>query len=74
MLARRVVDAARACEARGVIGHTVKFCDPYLARLPMIRDALREANLPLLMLEGDCTLGSMGQQRTRLEAFIEMLR
>jgi benzoyl-CoA reductase/2-hydroxyglutaryl-CoA dehydratase subunit BcrC/BadD/HgdB len=74
MLARRVVDAARACQARAVIGHTVKFCDPYLARLPMIRDALREAKLPLMMLEGDCTLGSMGQQRTRLEAFIEMLR
>nr|MBL0712275.1 2-hydroxyacyl-CoA dehydratase [Desulfobacterales bacterium] len=63
--------AATLC---GVIGHTLKFCDPYLARLPMIRDTLREAGLPLLLLEGDCSLRSIGQQRTRIEAFIEMLR
>ena len=69
-----VLDRAKACGARGVIGHTLKFCDPYLARLPFVRETLKEANLPLLLLEGDCTLRSMGQQRTRIEAFIEMLR
>jgi benzoyl-CoA reductase/2-hydroxyglutaryl-CoA dehydratase subunit BcrC/BadD/HgdB len=73
-LADHVVTGAKACRARGVIGHTLKFCDPYLARLPLVRDALRAAGLPLLMLEGDGTLGSIGQQRTRIEAFIEMLR
>ncbi|MCP4693702.1 MAG: 2-hydroxyacyl-CoA dehydratase [Desulfobacterales bacterium] len=40
----------------------------------MVRDALRHAGIPLLLIEGDCTLRSMGQQRTRIEAFIEMLR
>lgn len=72
-LAARVVSAAEKSGARGVIAHTVKFCDPYLARLPYIRDALREAGLPFLHLEGDCTLRSIGQQQTRIEAFIEML-
>jgi len=65
---------ARACGARGVIGHTIKFCDPYLARLPAVREALQEAGLPVLLLEGDCTLRSIGQHRTRIEAFVEMLR
>ncbi len=74
MLAGHVVSDALACGAKGVIAHTVKFCDPYLARLPYIREALRGAGLPFLHLEGDCTLRSMGQQRTRIEAFIEMLR
>jgi len=69
-----VVAAAKAAGAAGVIGYTLKFCDPYLARLPMVRAALKEAGLPMLMLEGDCTLRSIGQQRTRIEAFIEMLR
>ena len=59
---------------RGTIGYTVKFCDPYLARLPAVREAFRDAGLPLLLLEGDCTMGSIGQQRTRIEAFVEMLR
>ena len=65
---------AKACNARGVIGHTLKFCDPYLARLPHVRNVFREEELPLLLLEGDCALRSIGQQRTRIEAFIEMLR
>lgn len=73
-LAEDVVARTRACNARGVIGHTMKFCDPYMARLPAVRDALRKEGLPLLLLEGDCTMGSMGQQRTRIEAFVEMLR
>lgn len=72
-IAADVVDRARACNAKGVIGHTVKFCDPYLARVPVVREALVAAGLPFLMLEGDCTLRSMEQQRTRIEAFIEML-
>ncbi len=72
-IAADVVERAVACGAKGVIGHTVKFCDPYLARVPMVREALTAAGLPFLMLEGDCTLRSMEQQRTRMEAFIEML-
>lgn len=71
--AEDVIAAARACGARGVIGHVLKFCDPYLARIPGLREAAREAGLPLLVLEGDCTMRSVGQHRTRIEAFIEMI-
>lgn len=73
-LARDVLDRARASGARGVICHTVKFCDPYLVRLPLVREILQEEGIPLLVLEGDCTLRSIGQHRTRIEAFVEMLR
>jgi hypothetical protein len=73
-IAEEVLAEAQACKAKGVIGYTMKFCDPYLARLPEIRNVLREAGLPLLLLEGDCVMRSMGQQRTRIEAFAEMLR
>ena len=72
-LAQQVVLGAKASGARGVIAHVVKFCDPYLVRIPAIREALREAGLPMLVLEGDCTLRSLGQHRTRIEAFVEML-
>lgn len=73
-LGDEVAAAATGAAARGVIGFTAKFCDPYIARLPGVRDALEREGLPLLTLEGDCTLRSIGQQRTRIEAFIEMLR
>jgi benzoyl-CoA reductase/2-hydroxyglutaryl-CoA dehydratase subunit BcrC/BadD/HgdB len=73
-LAQQVIDGARRSGARGVIAHVMKFCDPYLARMPAVRDKLREAGLPLLVLEGDCTQRSLGQHRTRIEAFVEMLQ
>jgi benzoyl-CoA reductase/2-hydroxyglutaryl-CoA dehydratase subunit BcrC/BadD/HgdB len=73
-LADAIFEQAQASGARGVIGHTLKFCDPYLSRMPMVRQKLKDANLPLLLLEGDCTLRSIEQQRTRIEAFVEMLR
>ncbi len=69
-----IIEQAKNSGALGVIGHTAKFCDPYIARIPHLRQKLREAGLPFIMLEGDCTLRSIGQQRTRIEAFIEMLR
>lgn len=72
-LGRRIAATARAGGARGVIAHVMKFCDPYLARLPMIQHVLREASLPVLILEGDCTLRSLGQHQTRIEAFVEMI-
>ena len=65
---------ARKAGAKGVIGHTVKFCDPYIARMPGIREALKREGFPFLLLEGDCTLRSIGQHKTRIEAFIEMMR
>jgi benzoyl-CoA reductase/2-hydroxyglutaryl-CoA dehydratase subunit BcrC/BadD/HgdB len=73
-LGNEVAAAAIHARVRGVIGYTAKFCDPYIARLPGVRDALKKEDIPLLLLEGDCTLRSIGQHRTRIEAFIEMLR
>ncbi len=64
---------ARGSNARGAVAHVVKFCDPYLLRLPAIRAAFKAEGIPLLVLEGDCTLRSLGQQQTRIEAFVEML-
>ncbi|MCP4290940.1 MAG: 2-hydroxyacyl-CoA dehydratase, partial [bacterium] len=72
-IAQKIVERAKESNAKGVIGFTLKFCDPYLARIPMIRQALQKESIPFLTLEGDCTMGSMGQQQTRIEAFTEML-
>jgi len=73
-LAAQVLGRVVESGARGAVAHVVKFCDPYLVRMPALRDAFRDAGVPLLVLEGDCTLRSLGQQRTRIEAFVEMLR
>ena len=53
---------------RGVIYHTVKFCDYYGFEYSQLRHQL---TAPLLKLESDYTAQSSEQLRTRLEAFAE---
>jgi len=73
-LPSQLLDVVQQSGARGAVAQVVKFCDPYLLRMPAIRAAFQREGIPLLVLEGDCTLRSLGQQRTRIEAFVEMLR
>lgn len=60
--------------ADGIIFYTLKFCDPYLYDVPLLKAELAERGIPALQLEGDFTPGTLGRVRTRIEAFIEMLR
>jgi benzoyl-CoA reductase/2-hydroxyglutaryl-CoA dehydratase subunit BcrC/BadD/HgdB len=59
--------------ARGVILHLVKFCEPELFDVPLLRRAFAERDVPVLHLEGELEAELSGQTVTRLEAFVEML-
>ena len=55
---------------KGIIYHTVKFCDFYSFEYADIKG---HTDVPLLKIESDFTLQSSGQLSTRLEAFAESL-
>lgn len=55
---------------KGIIYHTVKFCDFYSFEYAQVK---RHAAVPLLKIESDYTLQSSGQLLTRLEAFAESI-
>lgn len=55
---------------KGVIYHTVKFCDYYGFEYSQLRKNL---TVPMLKIESDYTIQSRGQLATRLEAFRETL-
>lgn len=57
-------------DLRGIIYHTVKFCDFYSFEYAQVKQS---AAVPLLKIESDYTLQSSGQLLTRLEAFAEGL-
>jgi benzoyl-CoA reductase subunit C len=59
--------------AAGVIYSTVKFCDSHVYDLPLLEQDLRGAGIPFLWLENDYEWTGLGQLRTRVEAFLEML-
>lgn len=55
---------------KGIIYHTIKFCDYYSFEYLDLRNA---AKVPLLKIETDTTPQSSGQLKTRIEAFAETL-
>jgi len=58
-------------KARGVVFYTVKFCEPELFYLPLLRKALDAANVPTVHIEVDLTEQLPHQAITRLEALVE---
>lgn len=55
---------------RGVVYHTVRFCDFYGLEYSQIKSS---TDLPLVKIESDYTTQSAGQLSTRLEAFAESI-
>lgn len=55
---------------KGIIYHTVKFCDFYSFEYAQVKQSVA---VPLLKIESDYTLQSSGQLLTRLEAFAESM-
>lgn len=60
----------QAPDLKGIIYHTVKFCDFYSFEYAELK---QHADVPLLKVESDYTIQSSGQMKTRLEAFAESI-
>lgn len=60
--------------ARGLVVYDVKFCEPELFDVPLLRSHLAAAGFPLLHVEVELGEDLSQQTLTRLEAFVETLR
>lgn len=69
-----VMGMVKKYDVNGVIINTHKYCDPYMFEAPILTEKLQERDIPSLSLEHDHTRGGIEHLRTRVEAFIEMLR
>lgn len=69
----KLVKMAREYRVDGVIHCTLSFCDPYAVEANRVGEALKKENIPLLSIETGYDQ-DVGQLKTRIEAFIEMLR
>ena len=59
--------------ANGVIFYIVRYCDTCELEGPDLREYLNERKLPVLMIEDDYSTSTIGQLRTRVQAFLEMI-
>lgn len=68
-----ILKMAQDYKVQGALLLQQKFCDPHELDIPAINSYLRKNGIPSLFLELDVTV-PVGQFRTRVEAFLEMLR
>jgi benzoyl-CoA reductase/2-hydroxyglutaryl-CoA dehydratase subunit BcrC/BadD/HgdB len=64
----------KAYQADGVIQYGLQFCQPYLMEAIPVAKALEDKKIPCLRIETDYSMEDVGQLKTRVEAFIEMLK
>ncbi len=60
-------------KADGAIFYIVRYCDTCELEGPDLKDYLNGLKLPVLMIEDDYSTSTMGQLRTRIQAFLEMI-
>lgn len=58
----------------GVISYVLSFCDPYAVEHYQVEKFLKAKGVPVLKVETDYSMQDAGQLKTRIEAFVEMLR
>ena len=68
-----IMDTVKEYKVDGVVLEVIKFCDLWgVDAMPLV-SALRKEGIPVLKLEREYRLGSEGQLRTRVQAFIESM-
>jgi benzoyl-CoA reductase/2-hydroxyglutaryl-CoA dehydratase subunit BcrC/BadD/HgdB len=71
---KRLFELVGSTNARGVIHYAIKFCDPHALDWAMLNQELHREGIPTLRCEADYSTGNREQIKTRVEAFIEMLK
>lgn len=69
-----IIRLAKEYNVDGVIDLNLKFCNLYDTEGYFVERALKEAGIPVLGLETDYTDNDAEQLRTRIEAFLEIIR
>lgn len=64
---------AKEFKVDGAILYVYKYCDPFGFEVPARKAYYKMINVPMLHLEDVYSAGTMGQLRTRIQAFLEMI-
>jgi len=68
-----IKDFIREWKADGAIFYIIRFCDTCELEGPDLREYLNSLSIPVLMIEDDYSVSTIGQLRTRVQAFLEMI-
>ncbi len=71
---QNIVSKAKESRCHGVIYHCLKFCDLCQSDIPHLSNRLKDEDIPLLVVERESLSEGIEQVRTRIEAFLELIR
>jgi bzd-type benzoyl-CoA reductase N subunit len=57
----------------GVVLYIYKYCDPFGFEVPVMKSYIESEGTPVLYLEDEYSLSTIGRIRTRIQAFLELL-
>lgn len=57
----------------GVVLYIYKYCDPFGFEVPQIKSYIESKGTPVLYLEDEYSMSTIGRLRTRIQAFLELL-
>ncbi len=69
-----IIKLAREYKVDGVVHYNLQFCHTYANEAVKVERALEKEGIPLLRVETDYSDEDAGQLRTRVDAFLEMIR
>ncbi len=69
-----IFEMAETYKADGIMLYGLQFCQPYLMESMPIEKNLKEKGISVLRVETDYSTEDAGQLKTRVEAFLEMLK
>ena len=68
-----IVNMAKQYKVDGVIHYALQFCSPYAVESYSVEKDLKAAGIPMLRLETDYSQNDIGQLKTRVQAFLEVI-
>jgi benzoyl-CoA reductase/2-hydroxyglutaryl-CoA dehydratase subunit BcrC/BadD/HgdB len=68
-----IIDLARRLKVDGIIHYAIQFCTPYLIEAFKVKKVAEVIGIPFLRIETDYSMEDIGQLKTRIEAFLEII-
>jgi benzoyl-CoA reductase/2-hydroxyglutaryl-CoA dehydratase subunit BcrC/BadD/HgdB len=69
-----IIQMAELYKADGVIHYGLQFCQPYITESIGVEKALQSKGIPAMRIDTDYSMEDVGQLKTRVEAFVEMIK
>lgn len=69
-----IVQLAKEYQVDGVVHYNLQFCHTYANEVVKVEKRLEKEGIPLLRIETDYSDEDAGQLKTRIEAFLEMIK